>query len=436
MKTFLFNSFNRFRKYSKELDTMAEIRKCLCDKAWQVFNNSGDKEVYIFQEDGRLIISINGVITKGSWEYLSVNNSIAISASNQEYMVHPAFLDNILFALQVDGTETYAFLIDQKNAQNFAPKSLDDLHGYFRLKEQKGIEEANRIKEEQRLAEQRRIEEEKKERKERKEREERERRQREQWEEVEKIYKDEIINKSRLLYFLLDSVAYLFALLLTCWISYLVFLKDGLFGALFWGVVVFMISSATFLMGFRDILVLIQHCRLKKFIKNNRTYSTDVLYRLVEYRNSVDYNKLSPNEFKKLIIDQIPTNEIYYTTKDNRFLSLSLNGVQILSHLYYRELNLFIVTFDKEVTEIGEGVFQGCSSLTSISIPESVTKIGESAFRYCSSLTSITIPPSVTEIGEYAFYGCKNLTEVRIPKDCHVDEEAFVDCPNVKIERY
>ena len=144
-----------------------------------------------------------------------------------------------------------------------------------------------------------------------------------------------------------------------------------------------------------------------------------MLYRLVKYHNDrithSGIEKISYNEFKKLIIDQIPTNEIYYTTKDNRFLFLSLNGVQILSHLYYRELNLFIVTFDKDVTE---------------------TKIGESAFRYCSSLTSITIPPSVTEIGEYAFYGCKNLTEVRIPKDCHVDEEAFVDCPNVKIERY
>lgn len=193
MKAFLFDSLNRFRKYSEELDTKAEIRKCLCDKAWQVFNNSGDKEVYIFQEDGSLIISINGNITRGSWEYLSVNNSIAISASNQAYMVHPAFLDNILFALQVDGTENYAFLIDQKNAKNFAPKSLDDLHRYFRQKEQKRIEEENRIKEEQRLAElkqieeenrireelrlaeQKRIEEEKKER-ERREREEREKR--------------------------------------------------------------------------------------------------------------------------------------------------------------------------------------------------------------------------------------------------------------------
>ena len=492
MKTFLFDSLNHFSKYSKELDTMAEIRKCLCGKAWLVFNNSGDREVYIFKEDGSLIISINGNITRGSWQYLSENNSIAISASNQEYMVHPAFLDNILFALQVDGTENYAFLIDQQNARNFAPKSLDDLHRYFRLKEQKRIEEENRKREEQRLAEQKRIEEanqireeqlraeQKRIEKEKKEREERERREREQREEeqkkreVEKIYKDEII-KSRLLCFLLNSnffwifVSYLFALLPACWIFHVVMLDGDLFGALIcW----FLVLMLCYVLGlylviflFHSPLTLILRCRLKKFIKNNRTYSTDMLYRLVEYHNAPtaainDYIfKLSNNEFKKLTLDQIPTNEIHYTTKDNRLLSLSLSGVQILSHVYYRDMNLFIVKFDKDVTEIGDRAFSDCSSLTSISIPPSVTEIRNNAFMNCSSLTSITISPSVTRIGWNAFYGCssltsitipnsvteirgwafsgcKSLTEVRIHKGCNVHESAFKDSPNVEIIRY
>ena len=36
----------------------------------------------------------------------------------------------------------------------------------------------------------------------------------------------------------------------------------------------------------------------------------------------------------------------------------------------------------------------------------SVTSIGEGAFQHCYSLTSVTIPESVTSIGEKAFYGC------------------------------
>ena len=36
------------------------------------------------------------------------------------------------------------------------------------------------------------------------------------------------------------------------------------------------------------------------------------------------------------------------------------------------------------VTSIGDGAFQSCSSLTSVTIPNSVTSIGEAAFEYCN----------------------------------------------------
>ena len=42
-----------------------------------------------------------------------------------------------------------------------------------------------------------------------------------------------------------------------------------------------------------------------------------------------------------------------------------------------------------------EGLFEGCSSLTQISIPSSVTFIGNNAFCGCSSLEQISVPSSV-----------------------------------------
>lgn len=74
--------------------------------------------------------------------------------------------------------------------------------------------------------------------------------------------------------------------------------------------------------------------------------------------------------------------------------------------------NNSVIPSDGSVTSIGGYAFEGCSGLTSITIPDSVTSIGEWAFS-CTGLTSLTIPDSVTSIGCYAFYGCQNnLTSV------------------------
>ena len=87
------------------------------------------------------------------------------------------------------------------------------------------------------------------------------------------------------------------------------------------------------------------------------------------------------------------------------------------------------VTIPNSVTSIGNYVFWGCSGLTSVTIGNSVTSIGDGAFVSCTGLTSITIPNSVTSIGVYAFDGCSCLTSVTIPNSItSIGDGAFRYC--------
>ena len=120
----------------------------------------------------------------------------------------------------------------------------------------------------------------------------------------------------------------------------------------------------------------------------------------------------------------------YYNTEktDGKLSILDLSEAKIVeggdAYVRYGE-NHYTSKNDK----LGDYVFEGCSGLTSLTIPSSVTSIGDWAFSYCSELTSLTLPSSVTEIGYHAFYGCSGLTSLAIPSGItSIGDWAFYGC--------
>jgi len=102
----------------------------------------------------------------------------------------------------------------------------------------------------------------------------------------------------------------------------------------------------------------------------------------------------------------------------------------IMSHTW--ENGIGVITFDRNITTVGESAFYGCTTLTDIMIPNSVTSIGQTAFAYCTQLTGITIPNSVTNIGNYAFLTCTSLTKITIPNGVtYIGNSIFAYCTSL-----
>jgi uncharacterized repeat protein (TIGR02543 family) len=111
-----------------------------------------------------------------------------------------------------------------------------------------------------------------------------------------------------------------------------------------------------------------------------------------------------------------------------------------------------VATVPSGVTAIGNGAFDGATSITSITLPASVQTIGTTAFANTTSLiavnfeagsqltsiasyaftgatalTSIELPDSVTTLGDEAFYNNASLTSVRLSDGLtHIGVAAFM----------
>lgn len=87
------------------------------------------------------------------------------------------------------------------------------------------------------------------------------------------------------------------------------------------------------------------------------------------------------------------------------------------------------VDLPESVTVMGYGVFRDCASLESINVPKDVTAIGGSTFRNCVSLKTVSLPDGLAVIGGYAFFNCGLLSAIDIPHEIRsIRNGAFRDC--------
>ncbi len=50
----------------------------------------------------------------------------------------------------------------------------------------------------------------------------------------------------------------------------------------------------------------------------------------------------------------------------------------------------------------------------------------------CERLVNVALPKSLKSIGTIAFANCRSLTAVKVPDQCHVQDQAFLNCSSVR----
>ena len=129
------------------------------------------------------------------------------------------------------------------------------------------------------------------------------------------------------------------------------------------------------------------------------------------------------------VTDTSSATNIMYKNAASQFSEIEIDGVvqpSVVRSYTFDTTGEHTVKYTlTDPTSIGYDAFEGCTGLTSVTIPDSVTTIGNNAFYGCNGLTSITIPNTVTSISEAAFYFCYGLTSIG-----HVGSGASVEIPD------
>lgn len=124
---------------------------------------------------------------------------------------------------------------------------------------------------------------------------------------------------------------------------------------------------------------------------------------------------------------QTYSNLLVYTTTDGNQLSKDFSSYawvqNYISHTFSNGTG--IIAFDDDLTAIPDGVFSGCTTLETITIPITVTSYGYRTFYNCSGMSEFLISSAITSIGTSCFYECSGVLTIESPYAAYGDNSTI-----------
>ncbi|HEY0298846.1 MAG TPA: hypothetical protein VGB84_06465 [Arachidicoccus sp.] len=111
MKTFLSDLIPKLQRFSQKLDNNSLLQ----NQNWVLLDENNNKTVYIFRSNKQLLISLNGIVEKGNWEYLN-EKTLLIDRKDSSYIFKHGFFDENILAMKIDGLNEYVFFINESKS--------------------------------------------------------------------------------------------------------------------------------------------------------------------------------------------------------------------------------------------------------------------------------------------------------------------------------
>lgn len=111
MKEYLKSIVNQLKNYSDTLDRTS----ILIDKPWALIDEEFEMQKLIFKKDKQLILSKNGQVQIGKWDYLPQAKSLLIDRNTDKILCNEAFIDEGVMILKLDGTTDRFFILANEN---------------------------------------------------------------------------------------------------------------------------------------------------------------------------------------------------------------------------------------------------------------------------------------------------------------------------------
>lgn len=135
MLTYISHIFDNLINYSKKLDDVTIFQ----NQKWINIDEIGTrKKLFIFRPDNKLLVSVNGNVNRGIWEYID-STTILIEIDDAPILLRHSFIDDEFLLLNQDNTENYALFI-KENDQLKALNTIDQIKIYLERKYSLGLE--------------------------------------------------------------------------------------------------------------------------------------------------------------------------------------------------------------------------------------------------------------------------------------------------------